>query len=847
MASKLLPMVSPTGQRETFKTNGDDEGHLGASEMARRKALEGAHGEGMKMSWVESVLLGVGKEEDLEPEAHLQTPARGISSTPAEPLPPGMEPVQERPSAELIARRELDLKQQLQILLRCSDSADSLSSLLTKASAEGVDLPRWLGTPVFPKGRTALMEAALRDRPRCVATLVGASARVNDQNHQNGDYTAIHYGAYYGAAGAALELLVHGADPHIRNKHGETALQSACQASRHECADVVRDFLRRPVFATEDRSSWCRSRTGKNNSKGPGGCASEHKNAGVAEVAQANVVYCLGRKRRRMGAGCAMGRCGLGVGVGTVWADIRLALWRGLRLHSINPFAGTAAEQYIFQSIASGQDPFSGEGGPARTGMRGVGVSDEVKDGDMGNVTDLWLEHYVRVYNASIWAWHLKENPPEGEMDVNLEKSAGVKAGKNSDDGEVATGMMKDVGEGLGADFVLVVQESKSLAPGRRFELPCGSEIVVGRSHHLSQLVIKDDKVSKAHLRLTVSPDLGLRATDLCSKHGSIIQKPDPNSTTPSTTLENSEAMAGLGVEKGLDTGRTPEASCKVFPIPIPREPEWVTGADGDRIKVGQTVLRIERVMVERRAVTPGGRSEVVETSAAGAGISSRPRTKMVKPSVISKGFRMNPNLFDAIRLSREVASIMHKKRGLTAAEHDGDKRRVTVLSHHSGDALSTILPANPFHPLPALNLCAVLCSAALSGSARLHPQCPCLWAHQLQEKGEGGGRRPPNFDHILRGNVLLKRLGWKEGEGLGRTSTGRLEPVEVERRVDREGLGAAPAGPYALGSDGRISKWERMRQRFNREEGFHGSSLSWRGQGGKDWQKGGVEGGQGH
>jgi len=40
-------------------------------------------------------------------------------------------------------------------------------------------------------------------------------------------------------------------------------------------------------------------------------------------------------------------------------------------------------------------------------------------------------------------------------------------------------------------------------------------------------------------------------------------------------------------------------------------------------------------------------------------------------------------------------------------------------------------------------------------------------------------------------GSKLLKMMGWKEGEGLGRNSSGMTAPIEVELRSERAGLGA--------------------------------------------------------
>ena len=40
-------------------------------------------------------------------------------------------------------------------------------------------------------------------------------------------------------------------------------------------------------------------------------------------------------------------------------------------------------------------------------------------------------------------------------------------------------------------------------------------------------------------------------------------------------------------------------------------------------------------------------------------------------------------------------------------------------------------------------------------------------------------------------GSKILAKYGWKEGEGLGATMSGISECVQVERRVERTGIGA--------------------------------------------------------
>lgn len=133
--------------------------------------------------------------------------------------------------------------------------------------------------------------------------------------------------------------------------------------------------------------------------------------AGVApEVSRANAVFCLGRRRRRLGANLRPGR-GLGVGVGTAAAEVALGARRRARLHATNPCFGTPMEQFVWWSIANGQDPFYGEGrggGGVRTGSEGVGGrgreggEDEWEEKENGreDTGNIWLDYYVRVFNS---------------------------------------------------------------------------------------------------------------------------------------------------------------------------------------------------------------------------------------------------------------------------------------------------------------------------------------------------------------------------------------------------------------------------------------------------------------
>ena len=63
----------------------------------------------------------------------------------------------------------------------------------------------------------------------------------------------------------------------------------------------------------------------------------------------------------------------------------------------------------------------------------------------------------------------------------------------------------------------------------------------------------------------------------------------------------------------------------------------------------------------------------------------------------------------------------------------------------------------------------------------------------------------------------MLRVMGWREGEGLGKESTGVTAPIEVEQRVERAGLGSeAPrAADITDGDTRREAEWKRMRVRY--------------------------------
>lgn len=248
---------------------------------------------------------------------------------------------------------------------------------------------------------------------------------------------------------------MRGADPRLRNGEGETALQAALANGQAECADLVRDFLRRPTFepdpqsdgsgvsvptfpsnppptntTTINKDGFLMTAAENGGSGGIGDAGGACNSGGVGsgsgggsgiggvtgvapEVCRANAVFCLGRRRRRLGSRVRPRR-GLGVGVGTAAAEVGLGARRCARLHATNPCAGTAMEAFVLWSIARGEDPFRSEGVERccgeiegerpqrqrrRRGGEGSGGSMGTAAGGGREAAVVWLGYYVHAYN----------------------------------------------------------------------------------------------------------------------------------------------------------------------------------------------------------------------------------------------------------------------------------------------------------------------------------------------------------------------------------------------------------------------------------------------------------------
>lgn len=68
------------------------------------------------------------------------------------------------------------------------------------------------------------------------------------------------------------------------------------------------------------------------------------------------------------------------------------------------------------------------------------------------------------------------------------------------------------------------------------------------------------------------------------------------------------------------------------------------------------------------------------------------------------------------------------------------------------------------------------------------------------------------------KGFKMLEKMGWKDGVGLGKDNSGRVEPVNVEQRAERSGLGAqfsVPAVPQAVLAKATVMR--KTQERFNK------------------------------
>ena len=61
---------------------------------------------------------------------------------------------------------------------------------------------------------------------------------------------------------------------------------------------------------------------------------------------------------------------------------------------------------------------------------------------------------------------------------------------------------------------------------------------------------------------------------------------------------------------------------------------------------------------------------------------------------------------------------------------------------------------------------------------------------------------------------ALLQKMGWKEGEGLGKDKMGELEPLKLDIKIDRRGSyafkGKGDGSLVGRGLEGGRGAWQR-------------------------------------
>ena len=82
-----------------------------------------------------------------------------------------------------------------------------------------------LEAKTYDKGLTPLLHAALRNKPKCIATLISCGADVHAV--EGNGATALHGAAFHGHCEVARVLLEAGADPLLADKHGNTPVSLA--------------------------------------------------------------------------------------------------------------------------------------------------------------------------------------------------------------------------------------------------------------------------------------------------------------------------------------------------------------------------------------------------------------------------------------------------------------------------------------------------------------------------------------------------------------------------------------------------------------------------------------------
>lgn len=68
-------------------------------------------------------------------------------------------------------------------------------------------------------------------------------------------------------------------------------------------------------------------------------------------------------------------------------------------------------------------------------------------------------------------------------------------------------------------------------------------------------------------------------------------------------------------------------------------------------------------------------------------------------------------------------------------------------------------------------------------------------------------------------GNKLLKKMGWNDGQGLGKSNQGRTQIIEAERRVQSVGLGVQSSNYAVVGDSYKDCVKKMMYHRYKELE----------------------------
>lgn len=67
------------------------------------------------------------------------------------------------------------------------------------------------------------------------------------------------------------------------------------------------------------------------------------------------------------------------------------------------------------------------------------------------------------------------------------------------------------------------------------------------------------------------------------------------------------------------------------------------------------------------------------------------------------------------------------------------------------------------------------------------------------------------------KGFKMLEKLGWSQGQGIGKDASGMSEPIDVEMRAERAGLGSTQPVIVQPPPQSRLEHLQKTRDRYNR------------------------------